>query len=244
MPAPSASIPWAAHPAADLAERYARDGYLLLEGVFSAGECAEMNAEARGILSEHGGPGSSIKVGASTVSALCRRWSDDERILAILRPLMPDGIMFLSDRIAFKSGRMSYPTPWHIDVLYWPNTRPKISVWIALDDVAAADGALQVVDGSHREDWTAHHVVTPGVNVGEFPMHVATRQWPAERETTCDVRRGSIIVFGDRLLHGTVRNTSGRDRYTLISTYHAPAPDDSFDVDFPARHVCWSPPRG
>ena len=47
----------------------------------------------------------------------------------------------------------------------------------------------------------------------------------------------SVIVFSDRLVHGSTRNTAGKDRYAIISTYHSPGADEPFDLDFPARKV-------
>jgi phytanoyl-CoA hydroxylase len=240
-PQPAAADAAGFQPPGDLAPRYARDGFVLVEGVLTGAECATLDAEAKRILRERGGPGASIQVDASLGSAICRGLADDDRLLAILGALMPDGIMFLSDRIAAKSASARFGTPWHSDTRYWPGTRPKISLWIALDDVAPDDGALVVVRGSHLQDWASRHVVTPGVNVGEFPFELAPGQWPAEREVTCAVRRGDVIVFDDRLIHGTRPNRSGRDRYAIISVYHAPGADEPFDLDWPMRHVCRLP---
>jgi ectoine hydroxylase-related dioxygenase (phytanoyl-CoA dioxygenase family) len=53
----------------------------------------------------------------------------------------------------------------------------------------------------------------------------------------CEVGRGSAVVFSDRLVHGSTANTAGTDRYVIIGTYQAPAADEPFDLDFPARKV-------
>jgi ectoine hydroxylase-related dioxygenase (phytanoyl-CoA dioxygenase family) len=225
----------------EIADRYDRDGFLVIENVFSASECDDLKAESRRLLQRNGSTGKSIVLQASTLSPVCRQLAEDERLLAILRPLLPDGIVFSHNRVAFKSGKVSFATPWHTDAFYWANSRHKISLWIALDDAAAEDGALQVVRGSHGEDWSARHVEGPAANVDEFPKYIAARQWPPEDEIACAVRRGGLVVFGDRTIHGTRPNTSGRERYTIISVYQGPGPDDYFDVQCPGRRVCWLP---
>ena len=53
----------------------------------------------------------------------------------------------------------------------------------------------------------------------------------------CAVKRGTAIFLSDRLVHGSMSNTAQKDRYTVISTYHAPADDENFDLAFPARQV-------
>ena len=72
---------------------------------------------------------------------------------------------------------------------------------------------------------------------GDFQFEISDSSWRAGDVVTCAIPRGTAIVFSDRLVHGSTANTAGRDRYAIISTYHAPAADEPFDLDFPARKV-------
>jgi ectoine hydroxylase-related dioxygenase (phytanoyl-CoA dioxygenase family) len=145
--------------------------------------------------------------------------------------------MFMSDKVVFKSASQKFPTPWHIDYFYWRNTRPKLSVWIPLDDSLAANGTLKVIPGSHKHDWQEHRPGDTSASNNEFTNVIGDRHWRPEDEVTCELKRGGAIFFSDRLAHASCPNTAGVDRYTIISTYHAPAEDEPLDKDFPARHV-------
>jgi hypothetical protein len=48
----------------------------------------------------------------------------------------------------------------------------------------------------------------------------------------CKAKRDAGIFFSDRFVHGSTSNTICTDRYTAISTYHAPADDERFHLDF------------
>ncbi|MCB1105199.1 MAG: phytanoyl-CoA dioxygenase family protein, partial [Cephaloticoccus sp.] len=72
---------------------------------------------------------------------------------------------------------------------------------------------------------------------GEFGMGITDGEWQAGDVVTCSIKRGTAVVFSDRLVHGSTPNTAGKDRYAIISTYHAPANDEAFDLEFPARKV-------
>ncbi len=215
---------------------YERDGSLLVPGLLSDEECEHLKAEAVSVMAAHSRPGSTVYVGPSVVSPVFRQLADDERFVSILRMLMSDGVMFLSDKIVFKSAAATLATPWHIDSFYWRGTRPKISVWIALDDVEASNGALMVVKGSHRRAWNSSESAGGG-QATEFQTVIDTKQWADDDEVVCQARRGSAIFFPDTLVHGSTPNTDGLDRYSIISTYHAPGADEPFDLHFPARHV-------
>lgn len=221
---------------ATLAARYAADGYVVVESLLSGAECDTLKEEARRVLHERGGQKASVYVGAAVHSAAFRKLADDPRVIELLRPLMPNGVMFLSDKIVFKSGEKTFATPWHIDAFYWAGTRPKLSVWIPLDDVSAANGALKVVRGSHRHEWSAGtgNLETTG---GEFGNVIREESWDAADEVICELPRGSAVIFSDRTVHASCPNTAGADRFTIISTYHAPAEDEPFDTQFAARHV-------
>ncbi len=215
---------------------YDRDGYWVAPSLLSAAECEELKKEALRVLKEKARPGATVYVGVSAASAVYYRLADDPRVVEILRVIMPDGVAFMSDKFVFKSGQQRFPTPWHYDAAYWPDTRPKLSVWIPLDDATAANGTLKVVRGSHKREW--HHQTGDASKTNnEFVSVISESQWTPADEVTCEIPRGSAIFFTDRTVHASCENVSGEDRYAIISTYHAPAEDEEFDKQFPARHV-------
>ena len=216
------------------AAQYARDGFLLVPDLIPPAECDRLKVEARRVLDTFARPGASVHLHLAAASPVFRALAGDPRGVGVLRDVRPHGVMFLSDKIVYKSADKTFPTPWHIDCFYWRNTRPKLSVWIPLDDATAANGTLTVVPGSHRQDWT---MVKKGLANGEFHDEITPGGWQDGDIVTCAIPRGTAVVFSDRLVHGSTPNTAGRDRYAIISTYHAPAADEPFDLDFPARHV-------
>jgi len=218
----------------ELAARYRRDGFVMVPELLSDDECDRLKVEARRVLDEKARPGASVHLHMAAVSPLFRALAEDPRIIAILRPLMPEGVMFLSDKIVYKSPDKTFPTPWHIDCYYWRNTRPKLSVWIPLDDASAENGTLTVVPGSHLRDW---RMVKMGLPSGDFENAIDAAEWSDGDVVTCAINRGTAVVFSDRVVHGSTPNIAGRDRYAIISTYHAPGADESFDLDFPVRKV-------
>ena len=137
-----------------LADQYDANGYAVVENILSELECDILKKEARHVLREHADDNATVYVGAAAQSDVFRKLADDPRIIDVLRLLMPGGVMFLSDKIVFKSGEKTFATPWHIDAFYWAGTRPKLSVWIPLDDVSANNGTLKVVPASHLEQWS------------------------------------------------------------------------------------------
>lgn len=220
--------------------RYDRDGFLLVPGVLSADECADLKAEGLRVLQENARPGATVYVGAAVASSRFRALADDDRLVAPLRQLLPDGVMFLSDKLVFKSGVQRKATPWHTDRAYWLGTRPKLSAWIALDDVTEANGALRVLPGGHLEQW--RHDTGVGED-GEFDSRIRDLGGREDETVVVEMTRGSALYFSDLLPHSSTPNTAGTDRYAIISTYHAPAPDEEFDRGFPARHVVTSSAR-
>lgn len=217
-----------------LAARYQRDGFVIAPDLLSAEECDKLKVEARQVLDRHATGGRSVYVHVAVVSPLFRALAENPRIIDVLRLIMPHGVMFMSDKIVYKSPEKTFATPWHIDAYYWRNTRPKLSVWIPLDDATAENGTLTVVPGSHKRDW---RMVRRDPSAGEFVNAIEDGDWQDGDVVTCAIKRGTAIVFSDRLVHGSTANTAGRDRYAIISTYHAPAPDEAFDLEFPARKV-------
>lgn len=219
---------------AELAERFERDGFVIVPGLLSDEECEQLKKEARAVLDHHAKESASVHVHVAAVNPVFRALAEDGRVVGILKPLMPEGVMFLSDKIVYKSPKKTFPTPWHIDCFYWKNTRPKLSVWLPLDDAGVENGTLTVLPGSHKKDWRMVKMDLPS---GDFENSISKEDWDENDVVVCAVKRGTAVVFSDRLAHASTSNTAGKDRYVIISTYHAPAEDEPFDLDFPARKV-------
>jgi ectoine hydroxylase-related dioxygenase (phytanoyl-CoA dioxygenase family) len=221
----------------DIADLYQRDGFYVVEQLLSPEECDALKAESLRVLREHWPPGATVMVGVAASSHAYHRLASDPRIVRILERIMPSGVAFMSDKFVLKSGGKRFATPWHVDKFYWANTRPKVSVWIALDDVSEKNGALKVVRGSHRHSWAPHSGKISQTN-GEFVHVIDSTHWTAQDEVTCQIEKGGAIFFSDNLVHGSTPNSAGIDRFAIISTYHAPVSvEEPFDLQFPARHV-------
>lgn len=219
-----------------LAGRYVADGFCIVDDLLCDEECDRLKAESQRILDSYARSGATVYVGASVVSPLFAGLAADRRVIDILTKIMPEGVMFLSDKIVLKSAAKQFATPWHIDAAYWPNTRPKLSVWIPLDDVSASNGTLKVVPGSHLRNWK-HETSDMRSTNSEFNQVISDQQWTAADEVTCTLRRGGAVIFSDRLLHASHPNDEAADRYTIISTYHVPADDEAFDRQFAGRRI-------
>jgi ectoine hydroxylase-related dioxygenase (phytanoyl-CoA dioxygenase family) len=80
---------------------------------------------------------------------------------------------------------------------------------------------------------------------GEFEATLVPGQWTEQEVKVCSLPKGGAIFFSDRLVHGSCTNSSGTDRYSLITTYHGTDPltaaDLEFDRHFTAAHDCWKP---
>ncbi len=224
----------------NLRQAFDRDGYIVVRDLLTPAECAAYKREAdvvRGTTwHASGGDEATVFVGLAAASQVFRDLAAAPRLVAALAPLMDDGVAFLSDKLVLKSARKGFPTPWHIDRYYWNGTRPKLSVWLALDDVGDDDGALCVVRGSHRLDIPSRPGDVSRSN-NEFDVVSQAGRWRAEDELGCPIPRGAAIIFSDRLVHGSRPSTSGRDRWAWIGTYHAPGADEPFDRNFPARRT-------
>jgi hypothetical protein len=218
----------------DICASYEHDGFIIIPGLIDSEECDKFKIEAQKVLKEKAPPDASVYVHASIASSLYQQFHKDPRLVNLLKKIMPDGVMFLSDKIVAKTADKTFATPWHVDCFYWPNTRPKLSVWIPFDDVDANNGTLTVVRRSHKKNWT---MINKPLSNGEFVYQVADNEINPDDVVICTVKRGAAIFFSDRLVHGSTSNTACTDRYTVISTYHAPADDEPFDLDFPAREV-------
>jgi ectoine hydroxylase-related dioxygenase (phytanoyl-CoA dioxygenase family) len=96
-----------------------------------------------------------------------------------------------------------------------------LSVWTALTDVDAKNGALIFYPGTHKlgalPTRDLRRAIDPGQNPRAQAFECVLPQKFAER--VMEVRRGSSVFFHSQLVHSSNANMSDRFRPSLLATY-------------------------
>lgn len=146
-------------------------------------------------------------------------------------------VVLLEDNVVIKNP-LTGTLPWHQDYSYWPLKSPAaVTVWIALDRITTANGAMQVALGSQtmgerlpvgfgdaislmREDRPSvpdisqdpasegHRIVTYDLQLGECGFHHAMVWHSSTSNTSANVRRAFILRY---VAAGTI--WLGRERF-------------------------------
>lgn len=211
----------------DQLRSYQEDGYLVLPGLLSAGEIAELEAtfdalHARGSipgcfqavpLEEARARGDVLKayprmMHPHRVSEVAKR--------AMLHPAFATVLEQLLGEPAIAAQSMFYWKPptargqaFHQDNFYLkvhPGTC--IAAWVAVDATDEENGCLFVAPGSHRLDIFCPEQADPAVSftkdVVPVPEGLAAAPLP--------MAAGDVLFFGGNLIHGSYPNRS-RDRF-------------------------------
>jgi hypothetical protein len=148
-------------------DSYRCKGYLMLPGLFEAGEVALWAAECKRLL----GLGLANKDNIRTrpyyisetmwivdrldpvvdISDVFRRLANDHRIRRVLRDVLEDDVLLFKDRLIYKMiGMHGYPI--HQDYSWWQEfPKDLVNVAIAIDGADAENGALELFPGYHNK---------------------------------------------------------------------------------------------
>jgi ectoine hydroxylase-related dioxygenase (phytanoyl-CoA dioxygenase family) len=118
---------------------------------------------------------------------------------------------------------------WHQDLGYWPtgtaDTRTA-TCSLALDDATPENGCLQVVPKSHLESALRPHRPRAWTSLPELRDEAHTLSVELSDSDTVaflPLRRGSITVHNERIVHGSSGNNSDGWRRTYIVAYRTRA---------------------
>ena len=220
---------------AELAQAFARDGYLLLKGFF-AEEIAMLSAlldanaalliEREDITIDSRGAGASnlgyLGKGDDVVAAFART----ERLVALARELVGEDVYLLKGRLNIKWGDAAPDRRggWdpHQDRAAWAREglpgAAAVTVAIAVDDAGLEDGTLEVVPGSHRGGILEHTAVEAGYGLRESLVGPLI---DAHGRRALEMAAGDMVVFSGDLVHMSRPNLGSRRRGLLFLTYNA-----------------------
>jgi hypothetical protein len=146
--------------------------------------------------------------------ALHALWTD-ERLTAPVRRLLGTGAPApFTSKLNFKRAGVGSEFRWHQDYPFWyccagPAARDVATCMIFLDEVTTANGALQIVPGSH-------HGPAPRDRSEPTGLLVDTERTSVDGAVTIEAPAGSVLTFPGLIVHRSGPNTSTRDRRSLL----------------------------
>lgn len=235
---------------ADQVRAFHEDGYVVLDNFLSEEELAPLEAvydrfirgEVAGMgrdFCDMSGPYTRAFEDFELVNAVLPRVYEpalqgnvyERRAASVARQLLGESATLDYDQFLAKRPRKGGAAfAWHQDLGYWPTT-PELdtltaTVSLALDDADDENGCLQVVPGTHLEDRLRPHVpVFRAASGGERDGgHTLSVELTADdKVVSLPVRRGSVSVHNEKILHGSPGNRSDRWRRTYIVAYRQQA---------------------
>ncbi len=217
---------------------YARDGVVHLAGMFDTDWIARLRAaidrdmaQPSAMAADFNAPGTP---GRFFGDMFMWTWDDDFRAVAFDSPAAAIAAALMGalhahlfyDQLFVKEPGTTKPTPWHQDHPYWAVKGRQIStVWIALDQISHAAGAVEYVAGSHRwARWFRPVAFKEGNHNDQRYQQADLEPVPdieAARDQydirAWDMAPGDCLVFQALIMHGAPGNrTTGRRRGLAI----------------------------
>lgn len=239
----------------DLA-RYEEDGVVCLRGVLDRDRIAELAEEVERVLAHPGPQGKDYDIqGPGRFRYDTFMWTRHEPFWRIQvdspLPQVTAGIMrsrtsyLMADVLFVKEPNTPNPTPWHQDQPYgWYDGQQVCSVWIPLDTVTLATGALEYVAGSHSWNTWFRPV---GFDTGGdqatqrfTPMPDIEAEREKHRIIHFDMEPGDALIHHLLTLHGAPGN-SASDRRRRAIAYRYAGDDARYAVREVGPKPIWDP---
>lgn len=228
------------------AEHFDRDGYLVLENVFSDAEVTYLQREAGALLgdpdaleeetviTEPGGKEVRSIFRIHAQSRMIERLAADARLAGVARFLLNDDVYMHQSRLNYKPGFQGKEFYWHSDFETWhvedgmPRMRA-LSMSVLLAENTPHNGPLMLIPGSHRQFLTC---------VGETPKDHYRQSLKRQEYGVPDEdslaelahrfgivaptgKPGSVVIFDCNIMHGSNGNITPFPRANAFLVYNA-----------------------
>lgn len=228
------------------AGRFDRDGYLVLEDVFSEAEIAFLQREAGTLLADPAAlevetvitePGSSEIRSVFNIHAQSRvlaRLAADERLAGVAQFLLGDTVYIHQSRLNYKPGFQGKEFYWHSDFETWhvedgmPRMRA-LSMSILLAENTPHNGPLMLIPGSHRTFLTCvgktpedHYRMSLKRQEYGVPDGDSLAELAHAHGIVAPVGKpGTVVIFDCNIMHGSNGNITPFPRANAFLVYNA-----------------------
>ena len=140
-------------------------------------------------------------------------------ILRMVSQLIGDDIALWNSSFFAKPAKTGTKTPWHQDGEYWPiEPLATCTVWIAIDASTPANGCLQVIPGSHRDQRLAQHRKNTAKGLA-LPLELDNSTFDESKAVPITLEPGQISLHDVYLYHGSEANLSEHSRRGMTLRY-------------------------
>ena len=213
-----------------------RDGFLVLDGLFTEREIAPISDEvdriiegrtdylpAKELIFEPNSDPPRVR-NANRLHLYCPlflEFAKSPNLLEPLKQILGEPLRLYGSSVFAKPARVGTVVPQHQDMPYWPFDPPEmITAWVALDDSTIENGCVRFATGSHKLGMLPHAPSNvPGNSLGL----VKDERVDALPERVMEVKRGSVVMHHALAVHRSDPNRSGLPRRGLVYVYMSPA---------------------
>lgn len=217
------------------AARFAEDGYVVLENLFSEDEIRPISDEvdrivegradympAHDVIHEPGSDPPRLRNAfrMHIYNPYFLEVARESKIVTVMEEILGRPVRLYGSQLFAKPAMVGTAVPAHQDMPYWPFAPAEmITAWIALDDTTLENGCVRFVAGSHRLGMLPHAPSGVAGNSLGLVDHPAVNALP---ERPVEVRRGSCVLHHCLTVHRSEPNQSAHPRRGLIYVYMSP----------------------
>jgi ectoine hydroxylase-related dioxygenase (phytanoyl-CoA dioxygenase family) len=209
---------------------YHENGYLLVEGLLTRAEAAELRRECHALIERLSAYGAVDATWGSARQAIAQardtrllhchnvqfyaaaftRLLVDERLTSAAAAIIGSpNVQLHHTKMFIKPPEKGSPFPMHQDYPYFPHARhTMIAAIFHFDDAPIEKGCVRVVPGSHK--------LGPIEHVESGGWHLPFEQYPLESSVPCPAQAGDVLFFSYLTIHGSGINVSNEARTTLL----------------------------
>lgn len=207
----------------DQLEAYHRDGFVLIENVFSQTELETITHEIERLRTEKSEDATNQKdviLRLGLKSELTRQMCRDERIISLLQDIVKPGIAIYSAKLFEKTPYDTQICHWHQDDAYYTQHSEcacRMSAWIPLQDCDETNGCVWVVPGSHKQGLRSANMI--GDDTGHCELAFAHGSAEVEGAVPVPMKAGTVLFFHALTAHRSLGNETGGPRRAFIISY-------------------------
>ena len=205
--------------AAQLAEKYATDGMLAAVNLLSPEEAKAYRERLMQFIAAHHGS-KAYSAWTYGKSHLVLEWVSEiarhPHVLDLVEQILGPDLLLWDSFVPAKPPHSDGHFGWHQDGTFWPIAPldQTVTVWLALDDVSAANGGMRMLPGSRDLGQIVHEVTYDPKSMlrrGQRAIHAIDDA----RAVEIVLRPGQASLHGHLTLHGSGPNQSDRWRLAV-----------------------------